>query len=315
MSGKIPYAQPYAWDSPSIEESQQAAIRSLRKRKFVGSGIAVLRKDSKSMGKVAQNILSNLFHQHGIEVPDAEDSRSDANRFLRQLIRDADGAIPKEGSSDEEILRNAGEGKYSLFLSLVKAVDTANYPVPTMLLVKTNCLVLSPRSVPGNCDSRDMILAALHFLSSKHPTQSDELLQLPVIRPIQAYGDLEKRNFEKAGNWKFDEIKEKLLKMEEIFLNSPSNWKWLKRETFCPRLPSKEEENTFFLTGSVPDSANPRKPKAEGSRKRKVTSPASSSIRQAKAPTSAIIAEASIDDTATSGDDDEIVVEATIVED
>ena len=324
MSGNIPFAQPYAWDDVKSIEESQAAIRSLRKRKFVGSGIAVLREDSKKMGRVAQNILTNLFHEHGIDndqevVPTNgnEESESHANRFRRETMPDVDDAIPKEDSTDEEILRNAGEGKYSLFLALVKAIDTSHSPVPSMLLVRKTCLVLSSGTVPGSCDSRDMVLAALHFLSTKYATQSDDLLQLPLIRPVNAYGDLEKRNFVKNGTWKLDDIKEKVLKLEDIFLNSPSSWKWLKRETACPRSLTKEEEKSFYLTGTIPDSVNPRKPTTGGNRKRRSTSPSSSltNKKQVETPASStIIAEASIDDAETSEDDDELVVEATIIE-
>ena len=150
-----------------------------------------------------------------------------------------------------------------------------------------------------------MVLAALHFLSSKSETQSDHILWLPLIRPLQAFGDLEKRNFEKVGDWRLEDIEEKLLKMEEVFLSSPSSWKWQKRESLSLRL-SKANEDFFFMKGTIPLCATAKKVKGEGIKKRKAA------VKKTKTDFPAGVVEASIDDAVASNDDR--VVEAIILD-
>eukprot|EP00536_Pseudo-nitzschia_multiseries_P011557 jgi/Psemu1/308338/fgenesh1_kg.401_\ len=146
-------------------------------------------------------------------------------------------------------------------------------------------------------DAKDMILAALHFLSSKSETKSTYTLGLPLIRPLQVYGDLERRNYEKVGDWKLEEIKEKLLRAEEIFLSSPSSWEWQKRESWSLRL-SVADEESLFMKGTVPvcATASTKKTKGEGIKKRQALS------KKTKKETSADIAAASIDEDPTSDD-------------
>jgi hypothetical protein len=315
MSGNVPCSQPYPWASEESVKTQQEVICSLRKRKFVGSGLKLLRKESigpkSKMGKVARNILMNLFYQHGMEVPDAKKLETETRKYhgaesCNFQKRDA----PKPGCTDDDILRNAQAGKYSMFISIMNIIDAAEVPVPTKVVLEKVCLTLQPGSLPGVMDAKDMVLAGLHFVSSRQNIQSKDLLSLPLIQPVQLYSDLEKRNYIKAGSWKLDDIRIKLLKMEEIFLTSSSSWKWLQREAFCPRI-SKDEESIFFMKGTVPPNADPKNCKTENSRKGKAISP-SSSLLQADTESS-IIAEASIDET-NSYAEDEAVVEATIIE-
>ncbi len=256
MSDDIPYAQPFQW----AEESQGNSTRSLRKRKFVGSGLAMLRKESlgseSKMGNVAKNILMNLFHQHGIEL-DGE-MESDENKFK---------GIGLSGKEEPE--NKSSQGNKSLFVALLKVVsESSNSIVSTRQFLSKACLLLQPGCLPGILDSKDMVLAALHFLSSSNETKSDHVLRLPLIRPVQAYGDLEKRNYKKVGDWKLEDIIVKLSRMEEIFLSSPSSWKWQKRESLSIRL-SREDEESFFTKGTVPLSATAKKLKAETVKKRK----------------------------------------------
>ena len=65
MSSEVPYATPYPWDSPMVEESQKYANRGLRKRRFIGSGFASVRKHAfgseSSIGDVAKTLLINIL--------------------------------------------------------------------------------------------------------------------------------------------------------------------------------------------------------------------------------------------------------------
>mmetsp|Transcript_19932 Transcript_19932/g.43336 ORF Transcript_19932/g.43336 Transcript_19932/m.43336 type:complete len:312 (-) Transcript_19932:15-950(-) len=304
MSDEIPYAQPFPWTE---EQPRGNSTRSLRKRKFVGSGIAVLREESlgsdSKMGNVAKNILMNLFHQHGIELDG--NMESDAKKF--KGIGLSDGSFRIKTAASNNRLRNTLEKKTSLktesgdksfFIPLLKAVnESGTRSVSTRQILGKVCLLLQPGTLPGIMDSKDMVLAALHFLSSKSESKSGHILQLPLIRPLQAYGDLERRNYEKVGDWKLEDIKEKLLKAEEMFLSSPSSWEWQKRESLSLRL-SEEDEESLFMKGTVPlcALASTKKVKGEGVKKRKAA------VKKTKTEISADAVATSIDEAAISDD-------------
>jgi len=259
MSDDIPYAQPFQWN----EESQGNSTRSLRKRKFVGSGLALLRKESlgseSKMGNVTKNILMNLFHQHGIELDGEMESDEHKFKGIGLAGKTLLGKQEAEGES----------GNKSLFVALLKVIsDSSNSITPTRQFLSKVSPTLIPGSLPGTLDSKDMVLAALHFLSSNSDAKSDHVLRLPLIKPVQAYGDLEKRNYKKVGDWKLDDIMVQLARMEEIFLSSPSSWQWQKRESLSLRL-SRDDEEFFFTKGTVPLSATAKKLKAETVKKRK----------------------------------------------
>jgi len=274
MSDDIRYAQPFPW----IEDSDGISTRSLRKRKFVGSGLALLRKESlgseSKMGNVAKNILMNLFHQHGIELDGEMESDEKifkgiglSDRPLR--VSSLTGKTELENVSEHEIALETESGNKSLFIALLKSVtDSSAGSISSRQILREVCLLLEPGSLPGILDSKDVVLAALHFLSSNNETKSAHVLRLPLIRPLQAYGDLEKRNFEKVGDWRLEDIKVKLSRMEEVFLSSPSSWKWQKRESLSLRL-SQADEESFFLKGTIPLCATAKKVKGESFKKRK----------------------------------------------
>mmetsp|Transcript_23696 Transcript_23696/g.65777 ORF Transcript_23696/g.65777 Transcript_23696/m.65777 type:complete len:312 (+) Transcript_23696:137-1072(+) len=294
MSDEIPYAQPFPWTD---EQPRGYSTRSLRKRKFVGSGLAVLREESlgsdSKLGNVAKNILMNLFHQHGIEL-DGE-MESDANKF--EGIGLSDGLLrirtPPNNKGTTNTAKKTGPEKKSFFLPLLKEItESGTGTVSTRQILGKVCLLLQPGTLPGIMDSKDMVLAALHFLSSKSQTNSSQMLHLPLIRPLQAYGDLERRNYEKVGDWKLEDIGEKILRTEEIFLSSPSSWEWQKRESFSLRL-SEADEEALLMKGTVPlcAMASTKKTKGEGVKRRKAP------VKKVKKETSADTnAATSIDD-------------------
>jgi hypothetical protein len=335
MSGKTPFAQPYPWNNPSLEAAQQSALSLLRKRKFVGSGLARLQEtcleQNSKMHKSAKNILVNLFHHHGIEIPNTSGSvqvGKTSNMLKGSPVLSKPPTLhkrgePQAGMSVDDIIRNASEGKYSLFKTILRIVENNDGIVHTKIFLSRASLVIQPSTVPGQMDAKDMVLAALHFLSTMYKPKSRELLELPMLRAVQVYSDLEKRSYQKAGSWKLDDIdiESRLFNLEELFLKSPAHWKWLKREIFCPRLTS-EEETSFFQTGIVPGRAVPKRKGEVRRRPRKstsaATSPAPSTVRT-ETPTPSFLAEASVDGTATSvddedDDDDGPVVEAMILE-
>lgn len=282
MSQDIPFATPFPWewDSASMADAQKRATDSLRKRRFVGSGLAALRKNAfganSDMSDSAKNILQSLMQQHNIKVGSEEgDFETEADELYGTSLsykRSKDANV--HGTADEEVLQLARDGRLSMFTSILHIIEEADSPVTTKNLIRNCSLTLLPGDVPGSIDAKEFLLSALHFLSSNFDAGSDQFLPMPLIRPVQTVGDLEKRSYEKAGEWKLVSAKDKdkILHLEHIFMTSPSDWKWVRRENFCPRL-SQKDETSFFLKGSIPASASAKKTKGEGTRKRKASSP------------------------------------------
>ncbi|KAL3925298.1 MAG: hypothetical protein SGILL_000504 [Bacillariaceae sp.] len=351
MSGNIPYAQPYPWRDEKVAAREKIAAQALKKRKFVGAGVAMLQKESlgqtSKMSTTAKSILVNLMHQYGMEVPpgagnytnegtgeggEAPASKSNSyssNTNVASKTPPKHHGVPSLGTAEDEIVKNAQAGKYSVFKTILSVLENEKTleAVPTQMLLSKVCLVVPPRAIPGSMDAKDIVMAALQFLSSSFDPKSNEMMKLPLVKAVQRYSDLDKRHYQKSGTWKLDEIDDdKLFKLEGLYLSSPASWKWLGREAFCPRL-TKDEEATFFLKGTVPESAAGKTKQAP--RKRKATTSPSPSVARSETPATAsaplVIVTASVDldssaiaksvDEDESDDDDGPIVEATILED
>jgi len=157
--------------------------------------------------------------------------------------------------------------------------------VSTRHLLRTCCLAIRPGDVPPHMDCKEMLMAALHFLSccsdsasAEYPSQSvakEILLDLPLIQAIQEDIDLEKRLYEKhipegKKSWSLSDpdFRRKLRCLERVFMSSSSpSRSYLGRERTCPRL-SKEDEKPLVFKGTVPAAAN-SSARAAAARKRK----------------------------------------------
>lgn len=348
MSGNIPHAQPYPWRDEKIAAREKIATHALKKRKFVGAGFAMLQKESlgptSKMSKAAKNILVNLLHQNGMDLSPNNDSdgvKGGASTSSNNSTTVASNILPKRrgvplpGTTEDEIVKNAQDGKYSVFKTILSVLENEKTleAVPTPILLSKVCLVVPPNTIPGSMDAKDLVMAALQFLSSSFDPKSNEMMALPLIKAVQRYSDLDKRHYQKSGTWKLDDIDDnKLMKLEDLYLSSPASWKWLSREFFCPRL-TKDEEATFFLKGTVPESAAGKTKQAP--RKRKAATSPAPSVARSETPTSSaplvVVATASVDLDSTAvdldsaiaksvdedddDDDDGPIVEATILDD
>ena len=161
--------------------------------------------------------------------------------------------------TEKIVVRDAQKGKFSLFLSILKIIDDDGGPVPTKFLLRKLSLILRPADVPPIMDSKDIILAALHFLSSTYEVKSEEFLSLPLIVAPQMYSDMEKRIYQKATPWDLKSIKGKLMRMEDLFFRSPTSYKWLPRETLTPSTLFDQEERDFFMKGVLSETISARK--------------------------------------------------------
>ena len=111
------------------------------------------------------------------------------------------------------------------------------------------------------------------------------LLKLPLIRSEKAYGDLERRNYIKVGDWRLTaSFMQKLIHLEKLFFGSSSSWKWQKRKSFSIRL-SDEDEEALFMKGTIPLRAKIQKIKGgggEASKKMKATETETTTIQKSE---------------------------------
>jgi hypothetical protein len=249
----------------------------LRKRKFVGTGVVVARNDVSKLSARAKGILNELWHQHKMDnlVPlMLDDGDCDTTTGVefddRAIITNRTNKIKVAGfvdstnqaeltDSEKKVVNEARKGKFSLFLSILTIIEEHVDPIPTKYVLRKLSLILRPSDVPPIMDSKDIILAALHFLSSTYECESDEFLSLPLIVAAQTYSDMEKRNYQKATPWTLDSIKDKIMKMEDLFFRSPTSYKWLPREVLTPSTLFADEERDFFMKGFLSESISARK--------------------------------------------------------
>eukprot|EP00980_Cylindrotheca_fusiformis_P007780 scaffold1663_cov210-Cylindrotheca_fusiformis.AAC.2 len=322
MANELTYASPYPWDDEEMEASLTAADKKLASKPFVGSGFAFLRKQlagpNTQLNDTAKTLMKALLQEHNVKLGEKdEEADSEVERLygMNSNITAMQRTAAEPELPVDETLQMARDGKLSLFLTILQTVDTEPAPVSTKRLLRNGCLTVQPGDLPGSLDAKEFVLAALHFLSSssrnsnykKNNTPSssssssnERFPSLPLIQPVQWTGDLEKRNYEKVGEWTLEDIQEKVNNLEQLFFRSPKTWRWLRREAFSPRLSNKDDETTFFWKGSIPASATAKRPK--GGVKRKA--PPSTSVAASAAPSEVVESSSTTP-----------AVEATIVDD
>jgi hypothetical protein len=235
------------------DKNKNPTVRLSNKRKSSG-GFSYLRsqllESNESMSDAANCLLRNLLQERKVDLDEKCDSEEDFEKEpvakLKKHLQTVESTM-----SDESILHLAKSGQLSFLASLLEMVAASQEPVSTRHLIKTCCLAINPRKVPVHMDAKEMVTAALHFLSSECAAKDDDILpSLPLLRPLESLADLERRTYEKAGNWKLSEIKEKVMALEDIFLEDSTSYKWLAREKFCPRI--KVGEDLLLAKGSPP---------------------------------------------------------------
>lgn len=197
----------------------------------------------------SKRILRDLLGSDTLEEA-ADDSHLLATAELaKQTTPPSLEAInPNSLPSDEKILKMAQEGRLSLLGSIVRVVrESMATPVTTKQIMKTCVLAAQPGTLPSEMDAKDMVLAALLFLSSTH---ENEYWKLPLIRPVEELADLEKRSYELV-----ESPSDSQLQWLETAFISPAD-KYLPREKYCPRL-EKSDEGPLLLKGIIPKIAMP----------------------------------------------------------
>jgi hypothetical protein len=259
MSQGIPLATPYPW-APS---EKQITHPVSRKRK--GSGLLVLNQalQDTCTSKRAKNILQSLLGGT-VTTGGAND---DTYRLATVSLLTNESAPPLQTIDpssqlqDETLLEMAQNGRFSLLGSILRVItESPTTPVSTKHILRTCSLAVRPGDVPPQMDAKEMILAALFFLSSTHRSEHWEL---PLILPTNVDVDLEKRSYEPV---EFSPSESQLQWLETAFLKSPGDF--MGREKYCPRL-KRDEEVQLLLKGTLPTSATP---KSAGTKRRSTAS-------------------------------------------
>lgn len=244
MSQRILLATPYPW----APNEKQISHPVSRKRK--GSGLLVLNQalEDTSTSKRAKEILQNLLGDDLTEGMTKGTRRLATVSLATEPAQPLETIDPSSPLEDDKLLQMAGEGWFSLLGSILRVIRESPSPVTTKHILRTCSLAVRPGDVPPQMDAKEMILAALHFLSSNHKSDHWEL---PLICPIQEDNDLEKHSYEPVGSSTESQVQW----LETAFLKAPD--KYLAREKYCPRL-KQDEEGPLLLKGTLPTSATPK---------------------------------------------------------
>lgn len=261
----IPEATPYPW----APNERQAALISCRKRK--GRGLEFLQEKLQKQGisHDAKSLLVSLLPELADdEEPVPPHKTALSSEVLFDELR-SEPQIARSSQNDEEILALAQAGTLSLLGSILNVFEVSVGSVTAKILVRSCSLMVKPGSVPGHMDAKEMVLAAVHFLSSETSEES----KIPFISVVQNHDDLEKRTYQKEGTWTLadQEVLARVNRLETIFSESPQPP--LGRMKFCPNLPSGQEI-TLLMKGTVPGTATGKK-KSTSAKRKATTSPAS----------------------------------------
>jgi hypothetical protein len=163
---------------------------------------------------------------------------------------------------DETVLQTAAVRELSFFGSLLATIENGGdgtdasdsvTSTSTRTLIETCSLAVQPpASAQAAMDCKEIVMAALYFLSSEPPppnandsdTHADDdihsagsanlLWLLPLIRPQQMTRDLENISYEKVGDWKLVEIESQVTALEQVFSTVAKSMHGLAGSAFVP---------------------------------------------------------------------------------
>jgi hypothetical protein len=275
---------------PTKRKEITMANASIVTKKRKSSGFDLLLSEIDTLSPSAQHELTNLIGHHvvaaarttGTDTATAspkmrqESSRNDASQqndhhSKNSSSSSSDGAGRKKvvtsSMNDDEILHLVAQSRASLLGSICFLFDDhdnvagpkAVGAVSAMQVVKQCGLVVDPLHSPGRMDARDVVLAALFFLCGTSYLK----IKSTGTKPNTS-GDLLKLSYEKAYDWKWEEVKGKVMgDLEDAFYkDDPSHYDLLSRTRFLPgfdsdSVPSDARFN-LVLKGVVPPTSTPK---------------------------------------------------------
>jgi hypothetical protein len=296
MLASIPEATPFAWPEgaacPEAEEPDAVGVAPPPSGQATGTGIAhlqeKLRKSNADMSTRAKSALWELCVRHSVppvakkmeppyetyeeyEAEDDEDEAPPPPPPSKKVKKEATVTVLDPSVQDETaLLERASKREVSLLASLLAVVDQAgggSAAVRSQQLVKQTALAVHPSGTPGKMDAKEMVLAALHFLSSEHRTVGGDgrvVIELPLLKPVAEAPDLEKRSYEKAWPWQLGALVPAVTDvLEDCFYDCSAHYAWLSRDRFCPRT-GPSDDTSWLATGRVPPQLLLKIPKRPG---------------------------------------------------
>jgi hypothetical protein len=292
MVDRLPIAPPFAWhehdddDNDDYDGNHQNRSSTSNTAKIkrpsssslmIGSGFCYLHHGISSnffSNDGTKQILSGLLQEHGI--PTQMGTNNSIHRSypdIRPLKRPRNrpSIILGDDMNEDALLSLSSfskkqEKNVSLLGSLLSILDRddTGAPISAKILVAKCALTVNPASAPGNLDAREVVLAALQFLSQEYnphdgssvdDMDSIELPNLPLIRPVAILGDLERRNYEKVGDWTLTDILPSIFVLEDHFYHCYSDYRFLPREKFLPITNdiNEDEKRRLLWKGEVPN--------------------------------------------------------------
>ena len=143
-----------------------------------GAGFRYLQQQllSEELEDAQKDLLRQIMSDHQVELENENDSTKMQPPFKKpKTLKTIDSNM-----SDETILQFAKQvpSFMSLLASLLKVVDDDGGSVSAKAFLKTCALTVRPGMVPPMMDAKEMVLAALQFLSET----------TEWIRPVKAFG-------------------------------------------------------------------------------------------------------------------------------
>jgi hypothetical protein len=244
---------------PSLAEVEQAMAsnRYRHSQNFRGAGFLFLQQQllSEEMNDIEKDLLRRILKDHRVDPLNDTGLTGPPPVKKPKTLKTIDSNM-----SDETILQYAKQvpSSMSLLASLLKVVDDDGGNVTAKAFLKTCALAVRPGMVPPMMDAKEMVLAALQFLSET----------TTWIRPVQEQVDLEKRSYTKVGDWKLADILPQVAELESVFYEGGADLIWMPRTRFVPPMQNPVEEDLLLLKGNPPAGYSAKKVV----RKKKVTS-------------------------------------------
>jgi hypothetical protein len=292
--GDLPLATPYPWAQDDYELTLH---HEPKKKTPVGTGMIYLKRllkdesegdkfeESTILSAPAKELLQSLLRQHTKTPKDEDDDDSSDSSESEDEEEDEEDDDDDDDEGRKQRCHLPGPRLWrtsvdhisttGFLYSILKEIDSLHpQNVTTRHLIRACALTLPAGAPPGCMDAKEMMMCALHWLSSDW--SSPDPSQLPSLPLLQATTtgatarDLEKCAYEKAGNWTMDSFPPNSLdELERFFLYSPSSstqLEWMSRLRFCPRIVAKgKDETQILLKGNIPASMTGKKPKDQAS--------------------------------------------------
>lgn len=239
-----------AYPSEAEVEKVMANNRYRHSQRFCGAGFRFLQQQQDELNDSQKQLLNKMLQGHNVHFEQTDTSlvhQPPPPCKKRKTLKTID-----KNMSDETILQFAKQvpSPMSLLASILKVIDDDGGSVSAKAFLKTCALAVRPGWVPPMMDAKEMVVAALQFL-----TEATEW-----IRPVHNnQSDLEKQSYQKNGDWAFTDILGQIADIEEIFYEGTTDLTWLPRTRFVPPMKNPVEEDLLLLKGNAPAGSAAKK--------------------------------------------------------